>query len=253
LAACSYIATDNNTASSEDFSTYLSLHTTKLANETQLAAEIIYTEVNVTYASIRVLGRVRGNSGAVAGMFTYHDDTTESDIEILTRDSTTQVHYSNQPTTDPNTNKPIPGSTFNETLPARQTTSTWNIYRLDWIRGHSAWYVNNIQAARTDINVPDTTSQVILNMWSNGGNFSGQMESGDEAWFDVQWIELFFNTTDTNLKSEGEQTICSADISPGASRLVEKSSTTKLFCDSILREWWSIGMLLVTMWISIDF
>ncbi|XPS71823.1 hypothetical protein M3J09_004000 [Ascochyta lentis] len=92
-----------NTGIPQDPLTYLTLRTTRLSKQTQLAAELNYMERDVTHASIRLSGRVRGTSGAVAGFFTYRNDTVESDIEILTRDPASQVRYSNQPTEDPNT------------------------------------------------------------------------------------------------------------------------------------------------------
>ena len=185
----------NNTEASQDFSTYLTLHTTRLSNSTQLAARLDYKEYNVTQASISLSGRVRGASGAVACFFTYYNDTTESDIEMLTRDPSQQMRYSNQPTTDPLTDEDIGGSTFNRSL-AHQNVSSWNVHRLDWVTGLSAWYVNGDLAAETNVNVPGAASMIIMNMWSNGGSFSGEMEIGEEAWFDVQWVELMFNTDD---------------------------------------------------------
>ncbi|KAF2785937.1 glycoside hydrolase family 16 protein [Melanomma pulvis-pyrius CBS 109.77] len=207
----------NNTQASQDFSTYISLYTTRLPNGTQQTAALDYAEYNVTHASIRILARVRGASGAVAGFFTYHNDTTESDIEMLTRDPSTQVRYSNQPTEDPQTNEPISGSTFNVSLASQRSTSDWNVHRLDWVQGRSVWYVNDAQAASSEVNVPDTASRITLNLWSNGGNFSGEMGIGDEAWFDVQWIALFFNVT-SSPDPQGGGTVCSAEFTPGTSK-----------------------------------
>jgi hypothetical protein len=41
-----------------------------------------------------------GNNGAVAGLFYYRNDNNESDIEILTRDESSSIRYSNQPVVD---------------------------------------------------------------------------------------------------------------------------------------------------------
>ena len=106
----------NNTDISEEHSTYLTLHTTRLSDGSQLAAELDFAEYNVTFASIRMSARIHGASGAIAGFFTYHDDTSESDIEIPTGGSADEVHYSNQPTTDPDTGVPIDGATFNVSM-----------------------------------------------------------------------------------------------------------------------------------------
>lgn len=55
---------------------------------------------------------------------------------------------------------------------------------------------------------------ITINMWSNGGAFSQEMEKGAEAWFDVQWIELMFNVgSSSTAKREGE--ICSSESSLG--------------------------------------
>jgi hypothetical protein len=219
--------TGNNTDASQEFSTYLTLYTTRLPNGTQLAAALDYSEYNVTHASIRMSARVHGGSGAVAGLFTYYNDTTESDIEVLTRDPEAQVRYSNQPTADPQTEEPIPGSSYNVSLASGRSTSTWNDYRLDLVPGRSAWYANGAQTATTEVNVPDTASKVTLNSWSNGGTFSGRMEIGEEAWFDVQWIELLFNTS-SSADSQSEGSVCSAEASSGTLKQLVRSNTSPL-------------------------
>lgn len=226
--------------------TYLTLQTTRLSNGTQLAAELDFAEHNATFASMRMLARVRGASGAVAGFFTYHNDTAESDIEIPTGDASNQLHCSNQPTTNPDTNVPIQGSTFNVSLQAQQPTSAWNNYRMDWTSGRSVWYVNGKQSADTEVNVPDTESRIILNLWSNGGNFSGRMGAGEEAWFDIQWVELVFNTTASpSLQEKG--TACSVEKTPGSP---VPSSSLSLRDQASGCIWWMIGMVLTVSLIA---
>lgn len=156
--------------------------------------------------------RVSGAPGAVAGFFTYHDDDTESDIEILTRDPDGYVHYSNQPTAD-SSGKAIPGSTYNVSIPAGRKWTDWNTYRIDWVAGQSAWYVNGVRRATTKVNVPGAPSVVILNMWSNGGAWAGSMKEGDEAFLQVQWVEMVFNTSTQPASSSGsgKPVICSID------------------------------------------
>jgi hypothetical protein len=45
------------------------------------------------------------------------------------------------------------------------------------------------------MNVPQEEKRVMLNMWSNGGVFSGRVQVGKETRFDIQWIEWASNTT----------------------------------------------------------
>jgi len=203
----------NNSQPQKDAPTYLTFHTTRLSNGTQLAAELDFTEHNVTYASIRMLARVHGSSGAVAGFFTYHNDTAESDIEIRTRDPPTQIHYSNQPTTDPDTDVLIADASFNSSL---RDAGAWNVHRLDWTPGKTAWFINGAKKAESEVNVPSAESMVILSLWSNGGEFSGSMEEGGEAWMDVQWVELVYNSTGAGGGvNAGRAVVCTVEKGPG--------------------------------------
>ncbi|CAA9957150.1 Glycoside hydrolase family 16 protein [Pyrenophora teres f. maculata] len=235
----SQITINNDAESTKEQSTYLTLHTTRLPNGTQLAAELDFAEHNATFASMRMLARIRGASGAVAGFFTYHNDTTESDIEIPTGGASNELYCSNQPTTDPDTNVPIQGATFNVSLEAHEPASAWNSYRMDWTSGRSVWYVNGVQSADTEVNVPDTESRIILNLWSNGGNFSGRMATGEEAWFDIQWVELLFNTT-ASPSSQDKGTACSVEKTPGSP---VPSSSVRLQDRMPGCLWWMVGLV----------
>ncbi|KAH6865314.1 concanavalin A-like lectin/glucanase domain-containing protein [Alternaria rosae] len=234
----SRVSISKNSDASQEHSTYLTLHTTRLSDGSQVAAELDFAEYNVTYASIRMSARINGASGAVAAFFTYHDDTNESDIEIPTGGKADEVHYSNQPTADPDTEDPIDGATFNVSMEAHKPTSDWNNYRLDWVPGKSAWYMNGAQSADTEVNVPDTESMIILSLWSNGGTFSGRMGTGQEAWFDIQWVELLFNTS-AIASTEPDGTVCSVESSPGSPVPSASRSLQDLVAGRI---WWAIGM-----------
>lgn len=174
---------------------------------------MVYDPSSVQYASIRLRARVRGNAGAVAGIFTYYNDTVESDIEILTQDSASSVEYSNQPTLDAGGDA-IPGANFNTSMSGGGSTqwTDWNVYRLDWLPGRSAWYVNGELAASTRVNVPADESMVVVNMWSDGGFWSGNMSVGAEAELQIQWIEMVFNMPDADASSRrGKGVVCSVD------------------------------------------
>lgn len=81
-----------------------------------MGGEIFFRPADLDAVSMRLSARVYGDTGAVAGFFTYFNDTQESDIELLTRDYDTSVHFTNQSTLDED-DEPVPDSTFNRTLP----------------------------------------------------------------------------------------------------------------------------------------
>ncbi|CAG8135133.1 unnamed protein product [Penicillium olsonii] len=129
--------------------------------------------------------------GACAGIFTYHDRQTESDIEILTRDPPHTVHYANQPDYDFEADREIPGASTIAQIPV--PWNTWATHRLDWLSSISRWFVNGqIQDART-YRVPDKHSMVVLNLWSDGGLWTGDMKLGDSIYMGIEYIELIYN------------------------------------------------------------
>lgn len=127
-------------------------------------------------------------------MFMYFDDNNESDIEVLTSDPSDHVRYSNQPSVDQEGNA-IAASSNDVSLPAGVRWTAWNEHRMDWLPGRSAWYVNGISVSNLTYGVPTKPSGLVLNAWSDGGVWSGNMSVGDQAYLEIQWIEMVFNTS----------------------------------------------------------
>ncbi|KAJ5312091.1 hypothetical protein N7508_002921 [Penicillium antarcticum] len=138
--------------------------------------------------------------GACAGIFTYHDRLSESDIEILTRDPIHRVRYANQPDYDPVADREIPGASTVADLPVPWTT--WATHRLDWLSGMSRWFVNSqIQDSKT-YRVPELESMIVLNLWSDGGVWTGDIKIGESIYMGIEYIELVYNrSTDTTCQN----------------------------------------------------
>jgi hypothetical protein len=171
--------------------TWLTLRTSRL-DDFQSAGEIESEQKNLMHASMRMSGRVVGDKGAVAGFFTFFDDTNESDIEILTNDPTDMIRYTNQPALDKDGNEEPDASKAPSNLAA---WDEWQTHRIDWLPKNSYWYLNDKQVAANTYSVPRKESYLVMNMWSDGGEWSGNMSVGDSAEFQIQWIELIFNTS----------------------------------------------------------
>lgn len=171
--------------------TYLSLRTSRL-DDHQTAGEIENQQKNLMHVSMRMSARVKGDKGAVAGFFTYFDDNNESDIEILTTDPTDKIRYTNQPSVDKDGNEVKASSIAPSDLPR---WDEWQSHRIDWLPKNSYWYLNDKQVAANTYSVPRKPSFLVLNMWSNGGTWSDNMTTGGHAEFQIQWIEMTFNTS----------------------------------------------------------
>ncbi|EGS20681.1 hydrolase-like protein [Thermochaetoides thermophila DSM 1495] len=202
--------------------TWLTLRTQRLRNF-QTAAEIETLSPNYKYVSVRMLARTRGGPGAVTALFTYRvaptlSEVQESDLEVLTGDPLGLVRYTNQPSYTEDGDS-VPNATKNVTLPRGLKWTDWAVHRLDWTPGMTTWYVDDVLVFQSTFQVPEDESAIILNAWSDGGEWSGNMTVGDAAWLQVQWIEVVYNNTDHGKKTIGVKgkscrRVCSVDETP---------------------------------------
>jgi hypothetical protein len=181
-----------------DSETFLTMRTKRLPGF-QAAAEFESTTSDYEFLSIRILARTIGSPGACTAMFTYRDsdtlaDVQEADIEILTSGPRDKIQYTNQPSysIDGDT---FPEATSNATMPNDLRWTDWVVHRLDWTPGHSTWYVNDEETASISFQVPRDPAHIHFNAWGNGGGWTGEMPVYDEAYFQIQWIQMVFNRT----------------------------------------------------------
>lgn len=188
-------ANDDEDADSDTFMTLR----TKRHPKFQSVAEMSSTS-DYLYVSVRMLARTIGAPGAVTAMFTYRDsdtlaDVQEADIEFLTKGPRRKIQYTNQPsyTEDGDT---FPEATRNATTPEGRQWTEWMEHRIDWTPDRVVWYVDDDETANIAFQTPTDPSRIIFNAWGDGGSWSGNMSVYDEAYLQIQWIEMVYNTTD---------------------------------------------------------
>ncbi|KAJ9152191.1 Concanavalin A-like lectin/glucanase [Coniochaeta hoffmannii] len=187
--------------------TYLTLRTQRMG-DFQTAAELESNSTGYHFLSVRMLARTTGSAGAVTALFTYRkadpssssaggeDRVQEADLEVITRDPRDLVHYTNQPSVSATSGDVVPDATRNVTLPGGLEWSDWAVHRLDWTPSQSTWYVDGVQTANISFQVPRDPAQLILNSWSDGGQWTGNMSVGDAAFLQIQWLDMVYNSTD---------------------------------------------------------
>jgi beta-glucanase (GH16 family) len=161
---------DNTTQSSDD--TVLSMVSTRLPTY-QSSAQIQTTVSTMTHASIRLQARLIGPPGVCAGFFIYGNDANETDIELLTNDTTPLFHATNHPSLTPN-NDVIPGASSTVLIPANGTANgttngsytDWNDWRIDWLDNVTEWYVNGDLVESKTYSVPKLPAFFGINLWS---------------------------------------------------------------------------------------
>lgn len=190
-----YVQDNEDTNASSD--TFMTLRTKRLPTF-QTAAEMESTDFFM-YTSIRMLARTRGAPGAVTAIFTYRDseklaDVQEADIEFVTRGPRDRVQYTNQPSYSVDGDN-FPEATRNASTPGDRSWTDWMVHRLDWTPDLSVWYIDGLETARIEYQTPTDPAKIILNAWSNGGSWSGNMSDYDEAYLQIQWIDMVYNET----------------------------------------------------------
>ncbi|KAK1781722.1 concanavalin A-like lectin/glucanase domain-containing protein [Copromyces sp. CBS 386.78] len=182
--------------------TRLTLRTQRL-KDFQTAAEIESIGPGFQYLSVRMLARTVGSPGAITALFTYRGsdrlaDVQESDLEVRTMDPHNTIQYTNQPSYTEE-GEEIDRATKNVTLPNGHPDWThWAVHRLDWTPKETVWYVDGIEIATISFQTPRDPSKVILNAWSDGGEWSGNMTVNEAAYLQIQWLEIVYNATDEN-------------------------------------------------------
>ncbi|KAM0292622.1 hypothetical protein ACHAO9_002937 [Fusarium lateritium] len=159
------------------------------------------------YISVRMLARVTGSAGACVALFTYLGgeelaDVQEADIEIMTRDAKNRIQYTNQPSFTEDGDE-VPKATRNATLPEGVEWDDWVVHRLDWTPERSVWYVQGQEVASIEFQTPKDPAQIILNAWSDGGSWSGNMSVDGAAYMQIQWVDMVYNATKENEDKRG--------------------------------------------------
>ncbi|KAJ4392927.1 hypothetical protein N0V93_002131 [Gnomoniopsis smithogilvyi] len=197
------------------------------------AGEITTQRDDILYGSFRSNHRVQGGSGAVAALFFYADDDNEIDIEHLTDDPVTYVHFTNQP-----------DETLTTSMPDGVERTSYATYRFDWHPSQTRFYVNDMLTTNFTADVPTVSGTIQLNSWANGGSFTGAQVPTTDSVMSVQWIRLYFNTSSSSSAASWASAceaaavaICQVDSDEIALNSAAKSSAGKLAVAYFWLQW----------------
>ncbi|KAJ6559114.1 concanavalin A-like lectin/glucanase domain-containing protein [Mycena vulgaris] len=184
-------------------------------------AEIFTKRNDILYGSFRMQSQVPSVSGVVFGFFTYFSDTQEQDIEFLSSDSDYYQHlyYTNQPGQLPNSD-PDPDAAKDVVVPGADFT-TFGVHRFDWLPTKTVYsYAGSNNGApitsTTTItkNVPTSSAEFVLNVWSNGDPLFSKGPPTADAIATVHYVHLYFNSTTVSAKSFNAACSAAGSIAP---------------------------------------
>lgn len=127
------------------------------------------------------------------------DDENEIDIEILSREfkpDQYMVHYTSHPALDFQGNL-IKNATEIITFKGDHPTDYFARHRFDWTRTEIRFYQEQELVHTNVARVPETPGQVHLNLWADGGPWSGSPSTTD-VYLLVKSITVYFNTTESD-------------------------------------------------------
>lgn len=237
--------------------TWLTMRTHRLPHF-QTSAEIESASKGFHYVSVRMLARTVGSAGACTSLFTYRDQGSappqEADIEVLTKDPRNVIQYTNQPSVN-DAGDVIVEASDNATLPKGLDWGMWAVHRYDWTPGKSTWYFDGVQVAQISFQTPRDPTQILMNVWSDGGPWTGNMTVNHSASMQIQWLDLVYNTTDKAVKTQDSKrdvccAVCSLDLSPVAGKPVllwDNGARGGLDADVDLAGWVALAVVAVIL------
>lgn len=170
------------------------------ANDGILSGEITTTRQDIFRGSFRASYSVLSLSpGSVSGFFFYANDTQEIDIEVQTKMNNQTVHFANQP--DEN------AYTY---LPNNGVVGQIHNYRFDWLENETRFYLDSVPAGSFSEEVPVVNGTINLNMWGNGGPFSGPQTPTTDNVMSISNISLYFNSSSKSMSRKWEKACAAA-------------------------------------------
>ncbi|PWW71605.1 Glycoside Hydrolase Family 16 protein, partial [Tuber magnatum] len=79
----------------------------------------------------------------------------------------------------------------------------WHTHRIDWVDGKSSWFVDGEHLLDKKYGVPTVPSYFVMNLWSDGGVWSGNMTKGQSVYMEIEFVEMAFNITGDDRGSSG--------------------------------------------------
>ncbi|WEW59837.1 hypothetical protein PRK78_005318 [Emydomyces testavorans] len=177
-----------------------------LAGRNVSIASVAGQSDDVLHGSFRAEMKVEGaNGGSVGAFFWYHDDLNEIDIEILTKEASSEellMHYTTQPAMD-EAKDVIKNATAAISIKGDDVSNWFQRHRFDWDEEEIRFYHNGSLVHTNNIRVPSVAGRPLMNLWADGGIWSGT-PSITNVYMRVKYVAIYHNTTASDSGSDLE-------------------------------------------------
>ncbi|EFW13249.1 hypothetical protein D8B26_004141 [Coccidioides posadasii str. Silveira] len=168
-----------------------------LAGRNVSVASVAGQSGDLLHGSFRTEVKIEGaEGGSVGAFFWYHDDQNEIDIEVLTREIKSDrllVHYTTHPAIDEDGDV-IRNATAIVPVEGNDPANWFQRHRFDWSKEELRFYHNGSLMHANNIRIPDVGGRALLNLWADGGIWSGA-PSTTNVYMRVKYVIVYHNTT----------------------------------------------------------
>ncbi|CAK1362455.1 hypothetical protein CB0940_02303 [Cercospora beticola] len=199
-------------------------------------SEIVSSRTDILYGSFRIALKPTNINGTCGAFFFYFNDSTEIDMEFLSRQTSSFTSTS----TNENRNNSSSSSSVNLVIQSPQSakqgyasgpdfilkslpfdpTMGFNEFRFDWFPSHVEFFANSVLLQRMEANVPRGQPGALhVSHWSNGNEgWSGGPPERDAVLM-VGYVKAYFNSSSgeegwrerCEKADEGEREVCKVE------------------------------------------
>ncbi|KAI8370952.1 concanavalin A-like lectin/glucanase domain-containing protein [Blakeslea trispora] len=162
------------------------------------------------YGTFRARLKTSNVPGTVAAFFYYRNNTSEIDIEMLSRLNDPYMSYFSVQPQVYESNGQASALTNNKHPLNFNPTEDYHTYRFDWTPGSVKFYVDDEFIYEMTTSVPSSPGRILLNHWTDGNpTFSGGPPT-EAAELALSRLNIFFNSSesDNSLQCQKSKSAC---------------------------------------------
>ncbi|KAF1801214.1 concanavalin A-like lectin/glucanase domain-containing protein [Mucor lusitanicus] len=148
------------------------------------------------YGTYRARMKTSNVPGTVAAFFFYRNDTSEIDIESLSRfHDPYKTYFAIQPQIyDKGAASPLTNEKHDLQF---NPTEDYHEYRFDWLPNSVKFYIDGTFVREMTTNIPDSPGRILLNHWTDGNPYFSGGPPTENADLKVSHLNLFFNSSES--------------------------------------------------------
>ncbi|CAO0801231.1 unnamed protein product [Mucor circinelloides] len=148
------------------------------------------------YGTYRARMKTSNVPGTVAAFFFYRNDTSEIDIESLSRfHDPYKTYFAIQPQIyDKGAASPLTNEKHDLQF---NPTEDYHEYRFDWLPDSVKFYIDGTFVREMTTNIPDSPGRILLNHWTDGNPYFSGGPPTENADLKVSHLNLFFNSSES--------------------------------------------------------